>query len=98
MLHLKILDLLYYYKSTREKQQVLVLMTGDGNDNHKQTNFPITVERVIEDNWKVELWSWKRSLGYRFRNIQEVYPTGISINYLDDYRDEITFVARNKQN
>jgi hypothetical protein len=99
MLHAQILKLLTLYRDTRNKQQILVLVTGDGNRNYNQTSFRSVVEMVLQtEGWKVELWSWEQSLNQIFFNIQEIFPDTMTIKYLDPYRAEITFEEQNRQN
>lgn len=98
MLHGQILNLLLDYDTRdRNRQQVLILVTGDGNVNRRGTSFPIVVERALEKGWHVQLWSWKSSLNRTFFNIQEMRPDEFTIHYLDEFRNEITFEQR-KQN
>ncbi|CAF0740428.1 unnamed protein product [Adineta steineri] len=65
MLHAQILNILLQNPDTRTRQQVLVLITGDGNKNSGQTSFPTTVETALQADWSVELWSWELSLSQR---------------------------------
>lgn len=98
MLHAQILDRLHSYRDILNRRQVLVLVTGDGNINHGQTSFPITVERVLTSNWSVELWSWKQSLSETYFNTQKLFPDRMTINYLDPYRKDITYEKTFRQN
>jgi hypothetical protein len=97
MLHAEIFNIFLSCSNSRIGQ-VLVLVTGDGNINNGQTSFPIVVERVLRENWSVELWSWKTSLNQRFFDIQKHFATQMTINYLDPYRQGITFEEKAKQN
>jgi hypothetical protein len=97
MLHAQIFKAFMSYKNTLT-QQVLVLVTGDGNKNSGQTSFPSTVEEVLKSGWNVELWSWEQSLNQRFREIEKQFPTRMTIKYLDSYRAKITFEQKLKQN
>ncbi|CAF4931963.1 unnamed protein product [Rotaria socialis] len=91
MLHAQILTILHSYNNT-QRSQVLVLVTGDGNRNKNQTSFSDTVERVLASDWSVELWSWKQSLNSCYFNIQKFFPSRMTIEYLDSYRNNITFI------
>eukprot|EP01041_Mallomonas_annulata_P012950 gene12950-27323_t len=45
-------------KKYRESR-TLVILTGDGNDNHNHgTNFPFVIRQALAGDWNVELWSW----------------------------------------
>ena len=99
MLHAQILKLLALYRDTRHKQQILVLVTGDGNRNFNQTTFRAVVEMVLQtEGWKVELWSWEQSLSQNFFKVQRIFPETMTIKYLDPYREEIIFREQKKQN
>jgi hypothetical protein len=98
MLHAEIYRNLFHHQSTQDRQRVLVLVTGDGNANSGQTSFPIVVETALKRDWKVEIWSWERSLSGKFLEIQRQFPAQMSINYLDPYRNAITFEEKTKQN
>ena len=97
MLHAQIYDMLLSSYHAHIQQQVLVLVTGDGNTNNGQTSFPMVVERVLRAGWSVEIWSWERSLGRRFFEIQKIFPDRMTINYLDPYGANITFEEKLKQ-
>jgi len=97
MLHAEIFNIFLSCSNSRIGQ-VLVLVTGDGNINNGQTSFPIVIERVLRANWSVEIWSWKTSLNQRFFDIQKHFPTRMTINYLDPYRQDITFEQKAKPN
>lgn len=97
MLHAQILDLLFDYNiRERDRQQVLILVTGDGAVNNGGTSFPIVIERALQKGWHVQLWSWNTSLNQTFFNIQEMRLVEFTIHYLDEYRHEVTFRKENK--
>jgi hypothetical protein len=98
MLHSEIYENLFHHQRTQNRQPVLVLVTGDGNANFGQTSFPMVVERALKSGWKVELWSWERSLSGKFLGIQENFPAQMNINYFDPHRKAITFEEKTKQN
>ncbi|CAF1550094.1 unnamed protein product, partial [Rotaria sp. Silwood1] len=98
MLHAQIYDLLLSYKDSTNRQQVLILVTGDGNRNRGQTSFPNAVERVLANAWNVELWSCEQSLSPNFLDIQKFFPNRMTIKHLDSYRKDITFEEKVKQN
>lgn len=84
-------------ESNENFQQVLVLVTGDGNSNENRTNFPEVVRRALTHHWKVEIWSWKSCLSRRFNEIQTQYPRDMEIYELDEYRQQITFTEKTKK-
>lgn len=81
-----------------ESQQVLVLVTGDGNDNDGHTNFRKVTETALFNHWHVELWSWKSSLHKIYKEIQQRFPDQMKIKYLDSFRDNITFIQKTNSN
>ncbi|CAF4181189.1 unnamed protein product [Adineta steineri] len=97
LLHAQILILLRKYE-IYNRQQVLVLVTGDGNTNYNRGGFLNVVEIALKDKWNVELWSWELSLSQRFFEIQKLFPTQLTIKYLDPHRTNVTFEEKSKQN
>lgn len=91
MIHAQIYDIILSCNDNTASQQVLILVTGDGNSNSNKINFPTVVERILKRGWRVELWSWELSLSKRFFDIQKIFPTRMTINYLDPHRKAITF-------
>ncbi|CAF1315958.1 unnamed protein product [Adineta steineri] len=97
LLHAQILILLRKYE-IYNRQQVLVLVTGDGNTNYNRGGFLNVVEIALKDKWNVELWSWELSLSQRFFEIQKLFPTQLTIKYLDPHRTNVIFEEKSKQN
>lgn len=99
MLHSQIQNLVLKYKSNPENfQQTLILLSGDGNANDDRTSFPEIVTLALENDWNVELWSWKACLSRKFLAIQQEYPSNMKIKYFDQYRNDITFKEKSQQN
>lgn len=75
------------------QSHTLVLLTGDGNDNHGRASFAKSVELALRHGWKVEVWAWKLSTNSKYRDMQTAYANygSFSLNYLDEFRDHITF-------
>jgi hypothetical protein len=71
--------------------RTLVLLTGDGNDNHGRASFFTTVTTALQHNWKVEVWAWRSSVSKRYKDLELSYAdTGrYQLNYLDSWRDEV---------
>eukprot|EP01041_Mallomonas_annulata_P013831 gene13831-29425_t len=47
----------------KEDERTFVILTGDGNINHKHgTNFPQIILDAMRNHRTVELWSWKRCI------------------------------------
>jgi hypothetical protein len=98
MLHALIFNVHLTNDDISTRQQILVLVTGDGNPNSNQTSFPSVVEIILKRAWRVELWSWEQSLSRRYFDIQKHFATQLTIKYLDPYRKEITFEPKAKRN
>ncbi|CAF1313902.1 unnamed protein product [Didymodactylos carnosus] len=102
MLHAQILTLLTDHEDNNSHrqphhrhQQVLVLVTGDGNDNYKRgTSFPAILLKALKRQWHVELWSWEKALNGKFLDIQKTYPKLMKIKYFDLHRKKITFTQK----
>ena len=92
MLHSQMLALVLENQSKQKYvQQHLILVTGDGNANEGRTSFPDVVSTALRNGWTVDLWAWRASISRKFKEIQENNPSRMKINYLDQYRSEITF-------
>lgn len=76
-----------------QQSHTLVLLTGDGNDNHGRASFAKSVELALRHGWKVEVWAWKLCTNSKYREMQKAYADygHFSLNYLDEFRDHITF-------
>ena len=96
MLHSQMFRLVLDRKSDQNERQVLVLVSGDGNANENRTTFPEVVRRALQHHWQVEVWSWKSCLSRRFQEIEREYPRDMKICYLDEHKEEVTFVEKNK--
>ncbi|CAF0987118.1 unnamed protein product [Adineta ricciae] len=97
MLHSQVFRLILSHPSKRTRRQVLVLLSGDGNSNYGRTSFPETVRTALQHSWNVELWSWKNSFSKKFSQIQNDYPSQMTINYFDSIRNELTFTESTKK-
>lgn len=97
MLHDEISSILYSNDNSNTPK-VLVLVTGDVYRNFDQTSFSIIIETALTKNWNVEIWSWKQSLNQVFIDTQRQYESQMIINYLDSYRNEVTFEKKPRQN
>lgn len=97
MLHAQILHVFNAYETSDNKQQVLVLVTGDGNNNEDKVNFVKVVETALKKHWNVELWAWENSMSKKYLEVQKHFPIQMNIQYLDFYREQITFIQKPKQ-
>ena len=89
-LHLQIMKLVSQSGIHEPGSRLLILATGDGNENHGRTNFPECIHLAASNGFMVEIHSWKKSLSSNLREVQKLFPPGqIIINYLDDVKDQI---------
>jgi hypothetical protein len=72
----------------------LVLVTGDGNDHDGSTSYPKLVKAAVDNDFRVEIWSWSSSLNSIYREIVKNHQGWVSIHYFDNYRDKICFVEK----
>jgi hypothetical protein len=48
-------------------EHLLVLVTGDGNDNLGRVSFPEAVQGALRKGWRVEVWSWDEGRSSKWR-------------------------------
>eukprot|EP01124_Arcella_intermedia_P028627 TRINITY_DN585_c0_g1_i2.p1 TRINITY_DN585_c0_g1~~TRINITY_DN585_c0_g1_i2.p1 ORF type:complete len:557 (+),score=118.64 TRINITY_DN585_c0_g1_i2:254-1924(+) len=88
-LHSMMIRCIYDFRESQNN--VLVLLSGDGNDHVKSTaTFPVMCEFALNSGWKVEVWSWKKSLNSQYSKLRASYPNKFSICYLDDHKEALT--------
>jgi hypothetical protein len=87
LLHLKIANCLLDHDAG---EQVLVLVTGEGNQSTCGTSFPGMIERALKHGWSVQVWSWKLQLSTAYRSLA-THPK-VRVQCLDPYYPNITFV------
>eukprot|EP01041_Mallomonas_annulata_P007695 gene7695-15750_t len=57
------------------EERTLVILTGDGNDNHDHgTSFPQIIENAMRNDWTVEVWSWSQSTSRNYQIYRTNYP------------------------
>lgn len=74
--------------------QVLVLVTGDGQDGEFGTSFIKQATRAIRRGWDVDVISWDGLLSDNYRRLEREYPDRIQIVKLDDFYSSITFLCQ----
>ena len=65
-------------------RRVLVLVTGDGNNNKERTTFPKCVDSALKNDWRVEVYSWRQRLHHMYNDLAEHYPEHVSVHILDN--------------
>jgi hypothetical protein len=88
VLHLKIANVLIDHPNT----DVLVVVTGDGNLSEFGTGFLSQIERAIKLGWKVEVWSWSRTLSRKYLTLAKKWPGQLKLIALDPFYESVTFV------
>lgn len=78
-----------------KKPEVMALLTGDsGIDPESKTGFISIVERALNRNWTVEVYSVKGSLSIRkYQPLIDKYGSDLQIEFLDDIYEQITFLV-----
>ena len=46
-----------------------VLLSGDGNDNDGRASYWRVVALALKKNWTVEVWAWRLSVGWRYKDM-----------------------------
>mmetsp|Transcript_30672 Transcript_30672/g.44013 ORF Transcript_30672/g.44013 Transcript_30672/m.44013 type:complete len:339 (+) Transcript_30672:1-1017(+) len=62
----------------------LVLATGDGNANGGYCTFVDVVNDALNSGWRVEIWSWRKSLSNNLLMLYNANKDRMSVEYLDD--------------
>ena len=77
--------------------RTLIIVTGDGNDNHGRTTFPEVVNAALQQGWVVEMYTWRHSCSRKLLDFARNYAqTGrFRLHFLDMWADEL-IVPRNK--
>lgn len=77
--------------------RTLIIVTGDGNDNHGRTTFPEVVNAALQGGWVVEMYTWRHSCSRKLLDFARNYAqTGrFRLHFLDMWADEL-IVPRNK--
>ncbi|WP_457333712.1 NYN domain-containing protein [Rhizobacter sp. P5_C2] len=88
ILHLKIAHALLDH----EPPQVLVIATGDSAVSEFGTSFTDGIARALRRKWNVRLWSWREQIGSAFLRQMEHAAGAMTVSYLNDFYEEITFV------
>lgn len=75
-----------------EPRKCLVLVTGDGNAHKGHHNFPQLLTHALQHGWIVEVVCWRDCVNPVYETLRNDYPTQMRLRYLDNHRDEITFL------
>jgi hypothetical protein len=86
-LHAQIFRAILLYEKTAAST-VLVIATGDGNNNNNYSNFVECVTEAAQRGFQVEICSWKSRLSKRYLQLAEKYPQ-IQIRYLDHEKSKL---------
>jgi hypothetical protein len=66
--------------------RIMVLVTGDANENHGRVNFREVVMKALKNNWLVEVHSWKQKCNrwYVEQSHSSFMQGRFRLKYLDD--------------
>jgi len=81
-LHAQILFTLMTHHSTPAPK--LVLVSGDGNENHGRTSFPACVCLALKLGWSVDVWAWKEGTHSTWFHLQRFFPQ-LNVHFLNDH-------------
>eukprot|EP01125_Pyxidicula_operculata_P010022 TRINITY_DN3294_c0_g3_i1.p1 TRINITY_DN3294_c0_g3~~TRINITY_DN3294_c0_g3_i1.p1 ORF type:complete len:721 (-),score=132.86 TRINITY_DN3294_c0_g3_i1:111-2273(-) len=81
LLQSKILRSIDDYK--KEKGNLLILLTGDGNDEDKAWNFPRCCKSAIENGFKVHVMAWKGCISSEYSKLQSTFPENMRVTKLE---------------
>jgi hypothetical protein len=88
LLHLKIANCLL---DNEPQNRALVVATGDGKQSEFGTGFRTQIERALKRGWKVEVWSWDKTLNSCYGVLMGKFP-GLEVKSLDAYYYSVTFL------
>ncbi|KAH9904584.1 hypothetical protein F4778DRAFT_69250 [Xylariomycetidae sp. FL2044] len=76
----------------RQAPATMVLVTGDAAEAEFSDGFKVYAEFVLERNWNLELFTWKRSVSSAWKNynFMQQYSNQFRIIYLDDFLEELS--------
>ena len=72
----------------------IVVLSGDGNSNAGRPSIGKAIHRALKRNMHIEIWAWRSSINPMYDRLVQKYPKSMRIEYLDTYRDQITFKAK----
>jgi len=76
-------------------RHTIVIASGDGNTENVDASFVDVAERAAMKGCRVEVWSWQGCLSNQFRRKAARFPDErISMHFLDDYEESITYFAK----
>eukprot|EP01041_Mallomonas_annulata_P007694 gene7694-15749_t len=77
------------------EERTLVILTGDGNDNHgRGTSFPETIQNAMINGWTVILWNWSKSSNKIYERFLQTYPQKFILHHLDEFRDQLVLKTK----
>lgn len=75
-----------------KRQHTLVLVSGDGNDNHGRISFRKAVDAALAFGWRVEVWGCRHSINHIYRDYaSHKYPAAFKVIFLDSHCGEPLF-------
>ena len=77
-------------------ENVLVLVTGDGNRNGGFANFFDTASGFAQNGWRVEIWAWGHTVSGQYKDLVKTHSPSmggdgrVQLALLDDYESKGT--------
>jgi hypothetical protein len=84
----------------RPGENVLVLVTGDGNRNGGYANFFDTASLFAQNGWRVEIWAWGHTVSGQYKDLVKTHSPSMGGNgrvqlaLLDDYESKPRYRAK----
>jgi hypothetical protein len=81
-------------------ENVLVLVTGDGNRNGGYANFFDTASLFAQNGWRVEIWAWGHTVSGQYKDLVKTHSPSmggdgrVQLALLDDYESKLRYRAK----
>jgi hypothetical protein len=72
-------------QSNPKVKPIIVLATGDGNNDLGPISFPKVVEIVIKLGFRVQIWGWKIGMSIKFYELSMLYPSDLTVHLFDNF-------------
>jgi hypothetical protein len=94
-----LIDEISVLESGSGQERTLIFVQGKSNDEDNQTRsyFPQLYNNILQENWKIELWSWKDAvINESVQNLQLIYFDSFYFYYFEDNLNEL-LTEKNRQ-
>jgi hypothetical protein len=83
---------------SKNSNHTLVVLTGDGNwrnqhgvDDFHGMSFPDVLEKLLRNDFMIEVWAWQQSCSQFYEKMQKAYGEAFKVVYLDQWREYLTY-------